>query len=108
MFNCAGFVDHGSILECDEDAWAFSLDLNVIAMYRMMRAFLPAMLENGGGSIINIPSITSSIIAAPNLFSYGTTKAAVIGMTKAVAADFVQLVIRCNAICSGTIESPSL
>ena len=108
LFNCAGVVDHGSILECDEKAWAFSLDLNVTAMYRMMRAFLPAMLENGGGSIINMSSVASSIIAAPNRFSYGATKAAVIGMTKAVAADFVQQGIRCNAICPGTIESPSL
>lgn len=108
LFNCAGFVDSGSILECDEDAWAFSLDLNVTAMYRMMRAFLPSMLENGGGSIINMSSVASSVIAAPNRFSYGATKAAVIGMTKAVAADFVQQGIRCNAICPGTVESPSL
>jgi 2-keto-3-deoxy-L-fuconate dehydrogenase len=108
LFNCAGFVDHGTILECDEDAWAFSLDLNVTAMYRMMRAFLPAMLENGGGSIINMSSAASSIIAAPNRFSYGATKAAVIGMTKAVAADFIKQGIRCNAICPGTVESPSL
>ena len=108
LFNCAGFVDNGSILECDEDAWAFSLDLNVTAMYRMMKAFLPSMLENGGGSIINMSSVASSVIAAPNRFSYGATKAAVIGMTKAVAADFVQQGIRCNAICPGTVESPSL
>jgi len=108
LFNCAGFVDNGTILECDDEAWAFSLDLNVTAMYRMMRAFLPAMIENGGGSIINMSSAASSIIAAPNRFSYGATKAAVIGMTKAVAADFVQQGIRCNAICPGTIESPSL
>jgi 2-keto-3-deoxy-L-fuconate dehydrogenase len=107
LFNCAGFVDHGTILECDDEAWAFSLDLNVTAMYRMMRAFLPAMIQNGGGSIINMSSAASSIIAAPNRFSYGATKAAVIGMTKAVAADFVQQGIRCNAICPGTIESPS-
>jgi 2-keto-3-deoxy-L-fuconate dehydrogenase len=108
LFNCAGFVDNGSILECDEDAWAFSLDLNVTAMYRMMKAFLPSMLENGGGSIINMSSVASSVIAAPNRFSYGATKAAVIGMTKTVAADFVQQGIRCNAICPGTVESPSL
>lgn len=108
LFNCAGFVDNGSILECDEDAWAFSLDLNVTAMYRMMKAFLPGMLENGGGSIINMSSVASSVIAAPSRFSYGATKAAVIGMTKAVAADFVQQGIRCNAICPGTVESPSL
>jgi 2-keto-3-deoxy-L-fuconate dehydrogenase len=108
LFNCAGFVDHGTILDCDEDAWTFSLDLNVTAMYRMMRAFLPAMLENGGGSIINMSSVASSIIAAPNRFSYSATKAAVIGMTKAVAADYVTQGIRCNAICPGTVESPSL
>lgn len=108
LFNCAGFVDNGSILECDEDAWAFSLDLNVTAMYRMMKAFLPGMLNNGSGSIINMSSVASSVIAAPNRFSYGATKAAVIGMTKAVAADFVQQGIRCNAICPGTVESPSL
>ncbi|PHS07259.1 MAG: NAD(P)-dependent oxidoreductase [Blastopirellula sp.] len=108
LFNCAGIVDHGSILDCDEDAWAFSLDLNVTAMYRMMRAFIPGILENSGGSIINMSSVASSIIAAPNRFSYGATKAAVIGMTKAVAADFVQQGIRCNAICPGTVESPSL
>jgi 2-keto-3-deoxy-L-fuconate dehydrogenase len=108
LFNCAGFVDHGTILECEDEAWAFSLDINVTAMYRMMRAFLPAMLENGGGSIINMSSAASSIIAAPSRFAYGATKAAVIGMTKAVAADFVQQGIRCNAICPGTVESPSL
>ena len=108
LFNCAGFVDHGTIMDCDEEAWAFSLDMNVTANYRMMRAFLPAMLKNGGGSIINMSSVASSIIAAPHRFSYGATKAAVIGMTKAVAADFVQQGIRCNAICPGTVESPSL
>ncbi len=108
LFNCAGFVDNGTILDCDDEAWAFSLDLNVTAMFRMMRAFLPAMIENGGGSIINMSSAASSIIAAPSRFCYGATKAAVIGMTKAVAADFVEQGIRCNAICPGTIESPSL
>lgn len=108
LFNCAGFVDSGSILECDEEAWAFSIDLNITAMYRMMKAFLPGMLETGGGSIVNMSSVASSVIAAPNRFSYGATKAAVIGMTKAVAADFVQQGIRCNAICPGTVESPSL
>ena len=100
--------DLSIILDCEEEAWAFSLDLNVTAMYRMMCAFLPVMLDNGGGSIINMSSVASSIIAAPNRFSYGATKAAVIGMTKAVAADFVQQGIRCNAICPGTVESPSL
>jgi 2-keto-3-deoxy-L-fuconate dehydrogenase len=108
LFNCAGFVAHGTILDCDEDQWAFSVDLNVTAMYRVMRAFLPAMLAAGGGSIINMSSAVSSIIAAPNRFAYGATKAAVIGMTKAVAADFVTGGIRCNAICPATVESPSL
>lgn len=108
LFNCAGFVDNGTILDCDEEAWAFSLDLNVTAMYRMIRAFMPAMLKNGGGSIINMSSVASSVIAAGNRFSYGATKAAVIGITKSVAADYVQQGIRCNAICPGTVESPSL
>ena len=108
LFNCAGFVANGTILECDEDAWAFSLDLNMTAMYRMLRAFIPSMLEAGGGSIINMASVASSIIAAPNRFVYGATKSGVIGMTKSVAADFVTRGIRCNAICPGTVESPSL
>ncbi len=108
LFNCAGFVANGTILDCDEDDWRFSNELNVTAMYRMCRAFLPAMIEQGGGSIINMSSAASSIIAAPNRFVYGTTKAAVIGMTKAIAADFVTQGIRCNAICPGTVESPSL
>ncbi|MFT5742210.1 MAG: 2-keto-3-deoxy-L-fuconate dehydrogenase [Paracoccaceae bacterium] len=108
LFNCAGFVAHGTILDCDEDQWRFSNDLNVTAMYRMCRAFLPAMLANGGGAIINMSSVASSIIAAPNRFAYGTTKAAVIGITKSIAADFVTQGIRCNAICPGTVESPSL
>ena len=108
LFNCAGFVAHGTILDCDEDQWAFSVDLNMTAMYRVTRAFLPGMLANGGGSIINMSSVASSIIAAPNRYVYGATKAAVIGMTKAVAADFITQGIRCNAICPGTIDSPSL
>ncbi|MBK1818576.1 SDR family oxidoreductase [Burkholderia orbicola] len=108
LFNCAGYVHHGSILECDEDAWAFSLNLNVTSMYRLIRALLPAMLEAGGGSIVNMASAASSVKGVPNRFVYGTTKAAVIGLTKAVAADFVERGIRCNAICPGTIESPSL
>ncbi|MGL4280059.1 MAG: SDR family oxidoreductase [Albidovulum sp.] len=108
LFNCAGFVANGTILDCDEDQWAFSLDLNMTAMYRMCRAFLPAMIEGGGGSIINMASVASSVIAAPNRFVYGATKAGVIGLTKAVAADFIGKGIRCNAICPGTVESPSL
>lgn len=108
LFNCAGFVAHGTILDCDEDQWAFSVDLNMTAMYRVTRAFLPSMLANGGGSIINMSSVASSIIAAPNRYVYGATKAAVIGMTKAIAADFITQGIRCNAICPGTIDSPSL
>ncbi len=108
LFNCAGFVAAGSILECDEEQWAFSLDLNMTAMYRMCRAFLPGMLENGGGSIINMASAVGSMIAAPNRFVYGATKAGVIGLTKAIAADFITRGIRANAICPGTVESPSL
>lgn len=108
LFNCAGYVAYGSILDCDETDWGFSFDLNVTAMYRMTRAFLPAMIDAGGGSIINMSSVASSVIAAPNRFVYGTTKAAVIGMTKAVAADHITQGIRCNAICPGTVESPSL
>jgi 2-keto-3-deoxy-L-fuconate dehydrogenase len=108
LFNCAGFVANGTILDCDEDQWTMSVDLNITAMYRMCRAFLPAMLDHGGGSIINMASVVSSNIAAPNRFVYGVTKAGVLGLTKAIAADFVTKGIRCNAICPGTIESPSL
>lgn len=108
LFNCAGYVAGGSILECDEDAWEFSFDLNARSMYRTMRAFLPGMLSRGGGSIVNMSSVASSVKGAPNRFIYGASKAAVIGMTKSVAADFVTRGIRCNAICPGTIESPSL
>ncbi|MEM8742338.1 MAG: SDR family oxidoreductase [Pseudomonadota bacterium] len=108
LFNCAGFVAHGSILDCDEDQWAFSLELNMTAMYRVTRAFLPAMLGKGGGSIINMSSAASSVIGAPNRFVYGATKAGVIGMTRAIAADYVRQGIRCNAICPGTVQSPSL
>ncbi|AUG55536.1 SDR family oxidoreductase [Thalassospira marina] len=108
LFNCAGFVHHGTILECDEDAYDFSFNLNVRSQYRMMRALLPAMLENGGGSIVNMSSVASSVKGVPVRFIYGATKAAVIGMTKSVAADFVGKNIRCNAICPGTVESPSL
>ena len=108
LFNCAGFVHSGTILDCDQMAFDFSMDLNVKGPYRVTRAFLPAMLEAGGGAIINISSAASSIIAAPNRFVYGATKAAVIGMTKSVAADYVTRGIRCNAICPATVERPSL
>lgn len=108
LFNCAGFVHHGSILDCDETAYDFSFDLNVKSMYRMIRALLPAMIENGGGSIINMSSVASSVIGAPNRFVYGASKAAVIGLTKSVAADFVTKGIRANAVCPGTVDSPSL
>ena len=108
LYNCAGYVHAGTILDCDEEAWAFSNALNVTAQYRMIRAFLPGMLDRGGGSIINMSSICSSIKAVPNRFAYGATKAAVIGLTKSVAADFVTQGVRCNAICPGTVETPSL
>lgn len=108
LFNCAGYVHQGTVLDCDEAAWDLSFDLNVKSMWRVLRAFLPAMLEAGGGSVINMASGASSIKGAPNRFVYGTTKAAVIGLTKAVAIDFVRQGLRCNAICPGTIQSPSL
>jgi 2-keto-3-deoxy-L-fuconate dehydrogenase len=108
LFNCAGFVHQGSILDCNEADWDFSLDLNVKSMYRTCRAFLPAMLAAKKGSIINMSSGASSIKGAPNRFVYGTTKAAVIGLTKALAADVIGQGVRVNAICPGTVESPSL
>ena len=108
LFNCAGFVHHGSILECEEDDWDFSFNLNVKSMYRMIRAFLPGMLEAGGGSIINMASVASSVKGVPVRCVYGASKAAVVGLTKSVAADYVAAGIRCNAICPGTVQSPSL
>lgn len=108
LFNCAGFVHAGSILEASEEDWDFAFDLNAKAMYRTIRAFLPAMLAKGAGSIINMSSAASSVKGVPNRFVYGASKAAVIGLTKAVAADFVTRGIRCNAICPGTVSSPSL
>ncbi|MGD9831913.1 MAG: SDR family oxidoreductase [Piscinibacter sp.] len=108
LVNAAGFVHAGSVLECSEEDWSFAFDLNVRSQFRTIKAFVPGMLAGGGGSIINVASVAGSIKGAPNRFVYGSTKAAVIGLTKAVAADFITRGIRCNAICPGTVESPSL
>ena len=108
LFNCAGFVHHGTVLTTSEEDWAFSFDLNVTSMHRTIQAFLPGMLEKGGGSIVNVASGASSVRGIPNRYVYGASKAAVIGLTKAVAADFIRQGVRCNAICPGTIQSPSL
>ncbi|MEM9522919.1 MAG: SDR family oxidoreductase [Pseudomonadota bacterium] len=108
LFNCAGFVHHGAVLEATDEEWDFAFDLNVRSMFRTIRAALPGMIERGGGSIINMSSACSSVIGAPNRFVYGTTKAAVVGLTKSVAVDYIADGIRCNCICPGTVESPSL
>jgi 2-keto-3-deoxy-L-fuconate dehydrogenase len=108
LVNVAGFVHHGSILECEEQDYDFSMNLNVKSMYRTIRAFLPGMLDQGCGSIINVASVASSIKGLPHRFIYGTSKAAVVGLTKSVAADYVRRGVRCNAIAPGTVESPSL
>jgi 2-keto-3-deoxy-L-fuconate dehydrogenase len=108
LVNCAGYVHQGTVLDCADKDWDFSFDLNVKSMHRMIKTFLPGMLEKKKGSIVNIASAVSSIRGVPNRYVYGTTKAAVIGLTKAVAADFIKQGIRCNAVCPGTIESPSL
>ena len=108
LFNCAGFVHHGDILHCEQKDWDFSFNLNVRSMFYTIKAFVPAMLANGGGSIVNIASVASNVRGIPNRFAYGASKAAVIGLTKAVAADYVGKGLRCNAICPGTVESPSL
>ncbi|MCI9864406.1 SDR family oxidoreductase [Rhizobium skierniewicense] len=108
LFNCAGFVHSGTILDCDEKDWDFSFDLNAKAMYRTCRAFLPAMLDHGKGAIVNMSSVASSVKGVPNRFAYTASKAAVIGLTKSIASDFVTKGVRCNAICPGTVDSPSL
>jgi 2-keto-3-deoxy-L-fuconate dehydrogenase len=108
LFNAAGFVHHGSVLDATDEEWDFAFDLNVKSMHRTIKAFLPGMLSKGGGSIINIASTVGASKAAPNRYIYGATKAAVVGLTKAVAMDFIGKGVRCNCICPGTIQTPSL
>ena len=108
LFNCAGFVHSGTILECTEDDWDMAFEINVRSMYRLAKTIIPRMVSNGGGVITNMASVASSVKGVPNRFVYGTSKAAVIGLTKAIAADFVSQGIRCNVICPGTVETPSL
>jgi 2-keto-3-deoxy-L-fuconate dehydrogenase len=108
LLNAAGFVHHGTVFDCSEADWDFSFDLNVKSMHRMITAFLPAMLAHGGGAIVNIASVVGARKAAPNRYVYAATKAAIVGLTKAVAIDFVTRGIRCNCICPGTIDTPSL
>jgi 2-keto-3-deoxy-L-fuconate dehydrogenase len=108
LFNCAGVVHAGALLACPEEDWDFAFELNAKAMFRMIRAYLPGMLEKGRGSIINMSSVASSVKGVPNRFAYCASKAAVVGLTKSVAADYVTAGVRCNAICPGTVESPSL
>lgn len=108
LFNAAGFVHAGTVLDCTEAEWDFAFNLNVKSQFRTIKAFVPGMLAAGGGSIINVASVAGSLKGAPNRFVYGSTKAAIIGLTKAVAADFITRGVRCNAICPGTVESPSL
>jgi 2-keto-3-deoxy-L-fuconate dehydrogenase len=108
VFNCAGYVANGTIQDCDPEDWRRSFQINVDSMYFVCKAVLPAMLENGGGAIINMASVASSVLGAPDRFAYGTSKAAVIGLTKSIAVDYVKDGIRCNAICPGTVQSPSL
>jgi len=108
LVNCAGFVHHGAALDCSDEDWDFAFDLNVKSMHRMIRAFLPGMIGKGGGSIVNVASVASSVKGVPNRHAYGASKAAVIGLTKAVAADYIRQGVRCNAVCPGTVESPSL
>jgi len=108
LFNCAGYVAAGTILDCAEEDWARSFELNVTAVYRLIRRALPAMIARGGGSIVNVASVAGSITGVPDRFAYGASKAALIGLTKSVAADFVGAGVRCNAICPGTVDTPSL